>query len=360
MAGKHDLWMTGFSLAVLPLMARAEVMVRRMPQLRPAFNLPPLPPLSIIIPARDEEATLRRLLPSLAAQIYPGELEIIVVDDHSADKTAGVAAEYGARVLAAPDLPPGWLGKANAMQHGANAARGDYLLFTDADTCHAPTSAATAVAYAAAQHLDGLSIFLEQETSGVLDKAVLMVAFAGLFAGSRPSVPLLNGQYLLLRRETFVATDGFTAVKGEMMDDLAYAHVLAAAGLNVPMLRGEELACVHMYDNTRELWGGVARLGSGSLSHAGPSGLIPALLITGVMMPMWALFSDREKARRNKALWLLWAGALASFLPWGKRFGSYGLAPLASIAAMFVQAASFFGMITRLLGRGLSWKGRRV
>jgi chlorobactene glucosyltransferase len=322
--------------------------------------LPPLPSLSIIIPARDEEATLRRLLPSLAAQIYPGELEVIVVDDHSEDKTARVAAEFGARVLAAPDLPPGWLGKANAMQHGASAARGEWLLFTDADTCHAPTSAATAVAYAAAQGLDGLSIFLEQETGDTLAKAVLMVAFAGLFAGSRPSVPLLNGQYLLLRRETFAATDGFTAVKNEMMDDLAYANVLSAAGLNVPMLRGEELACVHMYDNTRELWSGVARLGAGSLSHAGPSGLIPALLITGVMMPMWALLSDREVAWGNKALWLLWAGALASFLPWGKRFGSYWLAPLASVAAMFVQAASFFGMITRLLGRGLSWKGRRV
>jgi len=360
MAGKHDLWMTGFSLAVLPLMARAEVMVQRMPQLRQAYNLSPLPPLSIIIPARDEEDTLRRLLPSLTAQIYPGELEIIVVDDHSTDETACVAAQLGARVLSAPDLPPGWLGKANAMQHGASAARGAWLLFTDADTCHNPLSAATAVAYAEAQDLDGLSIFLEQETSGTLDKAVLMVAFAGLFAGSRPSVPLLNGQYLLLRRETLAATGGFSPIKGEMMDDLAYAHVLAEAGLNVPMLRGEELACVHMYDNTRELWGGVARLGSGSLSHAGPSGLIPALLITGVMMPMWALFSDRRKARDNKALWLLWAGALASFLPWGKRFGSYWLAPLASIAAMFVQVASFSGMIARLLGRGLSWKGRKV
>jgi len=357
---KHDLWMTGFSLSVLPLMARAEVMYRRMPQLRAAYNLHPLPPLSIIVPARNEEENLRRLLPSLSSQIYPGELEIIVVDDHSEDGTACVAAKLGARVLSAPDLPPDWMGKPNAMQHGAGAARGAYLLFTDADTCHNPLSAATVVAWAEAQNLDGLSIFLEQETSGVLDRAVLMVAFAGLFAGSRPSVPLLNGQYLLLRRETFAATGGFDAVKGEVLEDLAYGRVLATSDLNVPLLRGEELACVHMYRNTRELWRGVARLGSGSLHYAGASGLIPALLITGVMMPMWALLSDREEAQENKALWLLWVGALASFLPWGKRFGSYGLAPLASIAAVFVQAASFSGMVTRLLGRGLSWKGRKV
>jgi cellulose synthase/poly-beta-1,6-N-acetylglucosamine synthase-like glycosyltransferase len=357
---KHDRWMTGFSFAVLPLMLRAEVMLRRMPELRPSYELHPLPPLSIIIPARNEEANLQRLLPSLAAQIYPGELEIIVVDDHSTDQTACVAARCGARLLCAPALLPGWGGKTNAAEYGASQAHGAYFLFTDADTCHEPLSAATAVAYAETKELDGLSIFLRQKSSGSLDKTVLMVAFAGLFAGMERSTPLLNGQYLLLRRETYAASGGFAAVKGEMLEDLAYGRVLAESGFNVPLMRGEELAEVHMYRSLRDMWHGITRIGSGSLRNAGPTALIPALLITGLMMPIWALFFGRADARNNPRLWLLWAGALGSFIPWGRRFGSPWQALFAPLAALFVQAASFYGLVARLLGHGLFWKGRKV
>jgi hypothetical protein len=187
-----------------------------------------------------------------------------------------------------------------------------------------------------------------------------MVAFAGLFAGLAASTPLLNGQYLLLRREVYEATGGFASVKGEMLEDLAYAQVLLDHGRLVPMMRGEELAEVHMYHSVKGMWRGISRIGSGSLQHAGPTGLLPALLITGVMMPLWALFFGRDDARDNPRLWALWGAALLGYLPWGRRFGSAGLALLAPFAAIFIQASSFYGLVSRLLGRGLSWKGRRV
>ncbi len=219
----------------------------------------------------------------------------------------------------APSLPAGWLGKPNASHTGACAARGEWLLFTDADMEHEVFSAASAVAFAQAHNLHGLSIFPQQETSGLLDNAVLMVAFAGLFAGLRRSTTMLNGQYVLIRREVYEASGGFAAVRDEMMEDLAYGRLLADQGYQVPMMRGESLATVHMYDNWHQMWHGINRLGSGSLPYKGLFALIPAIFVTGLMMPIWTLLFNRRYVREMPILWLIWFASMVGFLPWVSR-----------------------------------------
>ena len=167
------------------LAQRAERLHRQLPTLPEQIEPISLPALSIIVPARNEVANLERLLPTLTNLAYPGEYELIVVDDNSTDGTGKIAKELGARVERVNALPSGWRGKPHACHQGAAAATGQWLLFTDADTCHAPDGPARAVALAHQQGWDGLSLFLSQKTSGWLDHLVLAVAFAGLFAGRR-------------------------------------------------------------------------------------------------------------------------------------------------------------------------------
>ncbi len=377
-------WTLGFSLSVLPLLARAERRYRTLPRLPAAdpAGLPDeLPSLSIIIPARNEARNLRRLLPSLSMQDYPGDLEIIVVDDHSLDDTAEVvecvfsdlkAKAIRWKLITAETLPQGWLGKPHASHLGALAARGRWLLFTDADTEHEASSAARAVAFAEAHGLDGLSLFPRQETRGLLDSAVLMVAFVGLFAGMRQSTTTLNGQYILVRRDVYEASGGFGAVCSQMMDDLAYGSHLAAHGYRAPIMHGESLVTVHMYDDWRHMWHGLTRLGSGSLRYNGLMALIPAIFITGVMMPLWTLLFNRHYIRDIPRLPLIWLAAVVGFFPWAKRFSNRRRstvthpketvlrALLTPAAAFFVQVSALWGMLSRLAGRGVSWKERKV
>ncbi len=395
-----SLWTLSFSLAVLPLLARAGRVYRDIPQLPAHAHASRLPSLSIIVPARNEAHNLGCLLPSLLAQDYPGELEIIVVDDHSTDGTGdavrrrmtatgerngrAASSPNNIRLIAAPELPDGWLGKPNASHSGAAAARGDYLLFTDADTVHDAKSAASAVAFAEAYGLDGLSIFLHQETLGLIDSTVLMVAFAGLFSGLRRSTTMLNGQYILLRREVYERSGGFAAVRAEMMDDLAYGRLLAEKGYQVPMMRGESLAGVHMYADRRQMWRGITRIGSGSLRFSGAASLLPAIFVSGLMMPLWALLFNRRSVREIPSLWLVWLTAMLGFLPWSKRLNNQQAARnieqetecpagagdshlktvlrvlLVPPAAVFTQLASAWGLLSRMLGLGVSWKNRKV
>ncbi|HRQ38352.1 MAG TPA: glycosyltransferase [Chloroflexota bacterium] len=360
----HDFTMALFTFAAMPLALRGEWLYRRMPVLSPcpeaAEGQRPYPSLSIIIPARNEAANLHRLLPTLQAQQYPGELEILVVDDNSEDNTAVVADYYGVCVQRLTRLPTGWLGKPNAVHQGVLASRGEWLLFTDADMQHHPASAVTAVSYALANGLDGLSIFPRQATMGSVDRAALMVGFAGLFAGQRPHSATLNGQYILLRRDVYEQSGGMTAVRHEMLEDLALGVHLQQQGYHVPMLRGEELATVYMYDNLPHLWRGFSRLGSGSLKYSGAGAFGTAFFVTGAMMPLLAPLFILFGLVNRRWLFVTWLLTVPGFITWGRRFGGSANALLAPLGATLVQAASCWGLLTRLMGRGIQWKNRLV
>ena|SRR5438128_7260282 len=166
------------------------------------------PAVSIIVPARNEEACLALCLESLVSQTGIG-FELIVVDDASTDRTAEIARSFeGITVINAGPLPDHWTGKNNAMSAGAKAAKGKWLLFTDADTVHQPGSLARAVAEAEQHGAALLSYSPEQEVRGFWEKAVMPVIFAELAAAYPPKkvndpaspIAAANGQYLLVSR----------------------------------------------------------------------------------------------------------------------------------------------------------------
>ena len=167
-------------------------------------SIPPHPEVSVIVPARNEEACLADCLRSLAGQDGPS-YEVIVVDDQSTDATHSIAESFPVRVISADPLPPGWSGKCNAVWSGAKAARGKWLLFTDADTKHSPHSISAGLSEAAGFDAALLSYSPKQEVHSFAERALMPVIFAELAATYRPKdvcdpnspVAAANGQYLL-------------------------------------------------------------------------------------------------------------------------------------------------------------------
>ncbi len=361
MSNTHD-WRLNAALTFvsLPLSIWAEHTYQAMPRLDAGAVAGPLPALSIIIPARNEAHNLSRLLPSLRQLRYPGPLELIVVDDGSTDRTGQIAATHGARVLRVDHLPDGWKGKPHACHQGAQVATGEWLLFTDADTLHLADSAARAVDYAVQRQLDGLSLFLKQESNAWIDRLALTAAYAGLFAGTRPQDRLFNGQYVLLQRDVYWESGGFEAVRAEALEDVALGKQLRRQGYRTPILLGEDAASVRMYHNTRQLWNGMNRLGADSLRWGGMRAAWTALFVTALMSPFVALLGVFTGKLDRRWLPATWAAAAIPMIPWASRFGSVLWAVAIPFGALFVQAAALWGILNRLIGRGIRWKGRRV
>ncbi|MCA9873208.1 MAG: glycosyltransferase [Anaerolineales bacterium] len=354
---KHTIYL---SLLAPPLAFRADRTYQKLPQLPSAPPRRALPMLSIIVPARNEAHNLRTLLPSLEALDYPGQVEVIVVDDNSEDETAVVAESFGARVIRLRELPADWLGKPYALCHGASAARGDWLLFTDADTIHQPHGPAQAVQYALEHNLDGVSLFLDQQCRGVTDRLALTAAFAGMFTAWQPASTHLNGQYILLRRQVYEESGGFTAVRHEALEDLALGRYLRQKNYRVQMMRGEHAAQVRMYQTRTQMWHGMNRLGSQTLRFSGSRALWTIFFITITMNPLLVLLA--VLGRRVHRIWLplTWGAVALSFWPWARRFGSGWYALISPFGALVVQLAGAWGLVRRLLGRGIHWKGRTV
>jgi cellulose synthase/poly-beta-1,6-N-acetylglucosamine synthase-like glycosyltransferase len=238
--------------------------------------------VSVIVPARNEEACLGACLESLAAQTGV-DFEVIVVNDGSTDHTREIAHSFPlVRVVEADPPPSGWTGKNNAMAAGASAARGAWLLFTDADTVHRPGSLARAVAEASTRGAALLSYSPEQEVRGFWEKAVMPVIFAELAATYRPALvsdpkslaAAANGQYILIAREAYDAIGGHAAVSSSLLEDVALARAVKASGRKIVFRFGGDTVRTRMYRNFAQLCEGWTK----NLALLFPSPLRLALL----------------------------------------------------------------------------------
>jgi len=224
------------------------------------------PQVSVIIPARNEEACLGTCLESLVAQAGV-DFEIIVVDDHSTDRTREIAASFAGanrgevRVIEAGPLPDGWTGKNNAVVAGVSEARGEWLLFTDADTVHLPGSLARALGEAQENDAELLSYSPEQVAVSFWERATLPVVFAELARQYPPSkvsdaaspIAAANGQYILVRRKTYEEVGGHTTIAGEILEDVALARAVKGSGRKMRFRYAADAVRTRMYRNFREL-----------------------------------------------------------------------------------------------------------
>ena len=224
-----------------------------------------VPAVSVIIPARNEEASLGACLQSLVSQ-RGVEHEIIVVDDASTDRTREIAQSFaGVRLIEAEPLQPGATGKSNALVSGARVARGRWLLFTDADTVHLPGSLTASLREAQQHQAAMLSYSPQQEVHGFWEKAVMPVVFAELTRTYRtedinnPASPAAaaNGQYLLITREAYDAVGGHAAVIRDLLEDVALARAVKQTGRAIRFRYGADRVRARMYRNftqMREGW----------------------------------------------------------------------------------------------------------
>ena len=308
-------------LAAAPWLAAVVLVLWRVTQSRSlddySADAPPNAPLlSVIVPARNEAANIARCVASLRASTYPA-LELIVVNDHSTDDTGGLARSAGAgdgrlRVVDAPDLERGWLGKQWACAHGASLAGGSVLCFTDADTVHAPDLHVRSVRALLDRGADLLSVAGMQELGTFWERLVQPQVFALLFAryggseivsrATRPEDVIANGQYLLFQRASYDALGGHASVRGKVAEDLALALRAKRNGMQVHLVQGLDQLSTRMYASLGALirgWmknvyaGGIETLPPGRIWRV----LYPVMLLTPilfwlappVLLGLWAI-----------------------------------------------------------------------
>ena len=227
----------------------------------PMKTIPKALAVSVIVPARNEEACLADCLQSLTTQSGVA-FEIIVVDDHSTDRTREIAMSFpGVRVIEVGPLPDGWTGKNNAVATGARQAQGEWLLFTDADTVHLPGSLAAALKEAHEDGAELLSYSPEQIAITFWEMATLPVVFAELARQYSPSkvsdpnspIAAANGQYILIRGETYEAVGGHAAIAGNILEDVALARNVKSSGRKIRFRYAADKVRTRMYRNYRQL-----------------------------------------------------------------------------------------------------------
>jgi chlorobactene glucosyltransferase len=375
-----------FLFASIPWIALVVYMATRVRLPPPLASVEALgsdaPLVSVIVPARNEERSIRQCVESICASDYPA-FEVIVVDDRSADETAQVARRIvpdRARrivVVDGAELQEGWFGKPWACTQGVAKAEGEILLFTDADTVHELSLLSMTVAELEGEAADVLTVLGRQLMEAFWERLVQpQVAVPMLLRFSRMGRPcepkgwrgaLANGQYLLFKRSVYEELDVHNAVKNEVVEDQRLAQILCRAGKKLVVREGASVFATRMYRSLAELIKGWSKNMATGARQTIPSWarlpVMPVALFSGVtlwiMPPVLALLG---LAGVVPAPWGLWAGAITagSALFWAaatwRLHGPpwYGVFyPLGALVGAYIFTRSW------AQGSRIEWKGRQ-
>jgi hopene-associated glycosyltransferase HpnB len=355
---------------------------------------PPWPPVAVIVPARDEAALLPSTLPSLLAQDYPGQVHVVLVDDQSSDGTAAVARALAAEragegpaltVVTGAPRPAGWAGKPWAMAQGvevatnADAPEGgaEWLLFTDADISHPPSSLRRLVAAALQSQRECVSLMAYLSASTGWER-MLMPAFVYFFAQIYPfrwvndehrRTAAGAGGCMLVQAQALRQVGGISAIASATIDDVALARALKRSGFDIWLsLAGSEandgaprVESRRNYPRLADVWEMVARSAYTQL-HYNPvllAGTVAALSSVYLAPPLLAVAGLATRRPATAAAGIgAWTAMTATYLP----IVRYYRAPLASAPALPFTSLLYMAMTlssARRHGRGgVAWKGR--
>jgi chlorobactene glucosyltransferase len=334
--------------------------------------------VSILVPARDEERNIARCLDSLLAQTYTN-YEIVVLDDQSTDRTWEILCEYQranpGRVRAVKGVPlseSGWCGKPHAMHQLSKHARGEYLLFTDADTTHGPESVAWAVTNMEWHKADCVSGFVLQEMDTLGEQCIVpatyimsaMVLPLWLIAALKaPGLSFAIGQVIMFRRRVYEAIGGYASVAGEITDDLAIARELKKAGFREVFLDIRKHVRCRMYNGYRASFNGMSKNIYDLARHR--SVFFAAaftMLVTIVVLPLALL--PIQILTGNPAMQLTFLCVMIFLVAWalvlydrGMRWWTPFLYPVLFVHLLYMAWWSFAHAAS---GEGIVWKGRIV
>lgn len=239
--------------------------VRRLPAGAPDDG----PLVSIVVPARNEERNIERTVRAFLAQTYRS-FEVIVVDDRSSDSTRAIVQRIDdprLRIVAGEEPPPDWLGKPWALQEGSGVARGDLLLFADADIVYAPAALAAAVAGLQRSGAAMIAILPHFEAHGFLEQVAMpmlgfVFAVLPVWLSNRSRTPWLAlgaGSGNLVWRRNLEAIGWFESLKSAVIDDIGLAKAIRRSGGITRVVRGDHLISVRMYHGGREIVNGFTK-----------------------------------------------------------------------------------------------------
>ncbi len=321
--------------------------------------------VSILIPARDEEANIAA---ATNAGLANQNAEVVVLDDHSSDQTFAILTEIAQReprlrVLRGEPLPAGWIGKNFACAQLAAAASYPLLLFVDADVRLAPDAAARLASALGENNAQLISGVPRQEVDTISEKLLvplihfLLLGFLpiGRMRRSRhPAYGSACGQLIILHWDAYEQSGGHGAIRGRVHDGLALPKQFRASGFRTDLVDVTDLATCRMYRRNGDVWRGLAKNTQEGLGA--PALILPMTLLLGLgqVLPFAMLAGGG---------WTWSAGAVLALLP---RFVAWRrfhqplvgvlLHPLAIAALLAIQWA---GLIRWLTGKSASWKGRR-
>ena len=342
----------------------------RFPKITSISNPPPR--ISVLIPARNEEARLGPCLSTISDSDYP-ILEILVLDDHSTDGTAQLVeqrtkGDSRIRLLSGKPLPEGWVGKPWACYQLSKEAKGDYLLFVDADTRFSDITIANAVTLAHEEKADLISLWPYLESLTWSER--LVIPFVHLFIlfylphwakGSLRCFGAANGQFVLFRRDAYEKIKGHESVHNHMVEDIAIARNMRAAGFKVLNLDGTNpghknaLVQCRMYTRFSEVWEGFTKnLYPSFDGNFFAFFFFQALQIILFLLPFALLLTPSNRP----IVWTEIAIIFALRFSLAHRFRqSYLGALFHPMGQLLVLAISFNSWLQALRGR-LPWKGR--
>lgn len=232
-----------------------------------------LPKLSVIIPARNEELNIEECLDGILDQSYPTDkMEIIVVDDASTDNTFELAKAYinkykNIKLLKAPEKPDDWMGKNSACWHGAKSATGSWYCFIDSDTIAEKDLMKSAVSFAVKNEIHLFSLIPFQLIISFVERLFLPTIFMSIASYMRfkqvndpnSEEAIANGQFLLFDKKVYDEIDGHQGIKGELMEDIAFAKKIKLSGFKLYWLFGFDLVKTRMYRNFSHIWEGFSK-----------------------------------------------------------------------------------------------------
>ncbi|CAI9831248.1 MAG: glycosyltransferase [Nitrosopumilus sp.] len=332
------------------------------------------PLISVILPARNEEAFIGRCLDSLLSQDYP-RYEVVAVDDSSEDGTGaiieGYAGDHGNVVhVRAGARPEGWTGKNWACVEGYRRASGDLLLFTDADTVHLPGSMSAAAGTLESRRLDALTVMPRMLALDFWTRATLPVIT--VFMHSRFSALNVNdpakktgyffGSYFMMSREAYEGVGTHEGVRGEMIEDGALGRKTKESGRAMMMVRGESEVSAVWARDPRGLWDSLGRLMVPLYLQSRRAAAAIMIAVTMLLVAPFAALA--ASAAGGPGWWALAAaaGAASAMVYAGAAIEArrgLGIGAWRAVFAPLGGAVVVLGFLAGMGGASVAWRGRR-
>lgn len=329
-----------------------------------------VPGVTVVIPARNEERNLQQALQSVLALDYP-DLEIVVINDRSTDGTGHILARMAegdprVTVLTGEDPPTGWLGKPYALHTGAQRARGEFILFTDADIVFHPLALRKAMAHLQANGLDHVTVVPEDTMPGVFLKVFsatfgmfLFMVFAPWNARNPKSRRYMGiGAFHLIRTSVYRALGGHQRVALRPDEDLKFGKLVKGHGYGQDVMDGNGMVAVEWYRSVSELRDGLMKNMFAGMDYS----VLLATLATGasLVLHLWpwvgVWVADGWPRALYAATVVMMVGSFGFTMgPWGVRYRHGLLLPFTIGMLVYVQCRA---MVLTLWQGGIVWRGR--